>query len=130
MAAVYEAEAAAYGGGARDVACSGCSGGTAAGYIGGDDGGTVTFSGIESDVDALTTVRVKYLSGDAAPRYANAVVNGGAPQRLAFVQATGDPSSSVLLAQLKQGSDNTIVIQGLGDGSWGPDVDRLMVPVS
>lgn len=126
----YEAETATYGGGARDVTCSGCSGGTAAGYIGGADGGSVTFAGIQSDVDGLTTIRVQYLSGDAAPRYANAVVNGGAPQRLAFVQATGEPSSSVLHALLKKGGDNTVVIQGLGDGSWGPDVDRLIVPVS
>ena len=126
----YEAEAAAYGGAARDVSCGSCSGGTAAGYIGGPDGGSGSFGGIQSDVDGLTTVRVKFLNGDAATRYADAVVNGGAPQRLAFVQATGNPASSVLNAQLRRGSDNTIVIQGLGDGSWGPDVDRLMVPVS
>ena len=126
----YEGEAATYGGGARDVSCSRCSGGRAAGYVGGPDGGTVTFSGIRSDTAGLTTVRVAFLNGDSAPRYANARVNGGAPQRLAFVQATGSPSSSTLHTELKAGSDNTIVIEGLGDGSYGPDVDRLIVPVS
>ncbi len=131
----YEAEAVAggpatYGGGARDVSCAGCSGGRAAGYIGGPDNGTVTLAGIRSDADALTTVRVAFLNGDAAPRYALASVNGGPPQRLAFVQATGSPASSTLHADLRRGSDNTIVIEGLGDGSYGPDVDRLVVPVS
>ncbi|RYP02290.1 hypothetical protein DL764_005856 [Monosporascus ibericus] len=126
----YEGEAAAYGGAARDVSCGGCSGGRAAGYLGGPDGGSVTFRGVRSDVTGRTTIRVKYLNGDSAPRYAAVRVNGGAPQTLAFVQATGNPSSSVLHADLRAGGDNTIVIEGLGDGSWGPDVDRLMVPRS
>ena len=126
----YEAEAATYGGNARDVSCGSCSGGRAAGYIGGPDGGTVTFEGIRSDAAGITTIRVAFLNGDQAPRYANARVNGGQPQRLAFVQATGSPSSSILNAELKAGADNTIVIEGLGDGSYGPDIDRLIVPVS
>jgi hypothetical protein len=41
----YEGEAATYGGKARDVSCSACSGGKAAGYIGGSDKGSVTFAG-------------------------------------------------------------------------------------
>ncbi|RYP89965.1 hypothetical protein DL770_003923 [Monosporascus sp. CRB-9-2] len=126
----YEGESTAYSGGAREVSCGGCSGGRAAGYLGGPDGGSVTFRGVRSDVTGRTTVRVKYLNGDSAPRYAAVRVNGGPRQTLAFVQATGNPGSGVLHADLRAGSDNTIVIEGLGDGSWGPDVDRLMVPRS
>ncbi|KAK4097864.1 carbohydrate-binding module family 35 protein [Parathielavia hyrcaniae] len=109
----YEAERAAYGGRARSVSCAGCSGWLAAGYLGGPDRGSVTFSGIRSDVDGRTTIRIKFLNGDSAPRYAN---------------ATGDPASSTLHVDLRRGSGNTIVIEGWGSG-WGPDVDRLMVPV-
>ncbi|KAK3384126.1 glycosyl hydrolase [Lasiosphaeria ovina] len=124
----YEAEKAVYGGKARNVDCSGCSNKLAAGYIGGPDKGSVTFSGIKSDIDGMTTIRIKYLNSDSGPRYAAARVNGDAGRKLAFLPAKGDPASSTLNVNLKKGSDNTIVIEGVGT-SWGPDVDRLMVPV-
>ncbi|KAK4121514.1 carbohydrate-binding module family 35 protein [Parathielavia appendiculata] len=124
----YEAEKAAYGGKARTVDCAGCSGKLAAGYIGGPDRGSVTFSGIRSDIDGLTTIRIKFLNGDSGPRYANVRVNGDGGRKVAFLQATGDPASSTLHANLRKGSSNTIVIEGWGTG-WGPDIDRLMVPV-
>ncbi|KAH6857091.1 glycosyl hydrolase [Chaetomium sp. MPI-CAGE-AT-0009] len=124
----YEAEKASYGGKARNVDCSGCSGKVAAGYIGGPDRGSVTFSGIHSDIDGLTTIRIKFLNGDTGPRYANVRVNGDGGRKVAFLQATGNPASSTLHANLKKGSGNTIVIEGI-DGGWGPDIDRLMVPV-
>ncbi|KAK3290526.1 glycosyl hydrolase [Chaetomium fimeti] len=124
----YEAEQASYGGQARNVDCSPCSGKVAAGYIGGPDRGSVTFSGIRSDIDGLTTIRIKFLNGDSSPRYANVRVNGDAGRKVAFLQATGNPASSTLHANLKKGSENTIVIEGIDDG-WGPDIDRLMVPV-
>lgn len=125
----YEGEKAVYGGQAKTVSCGKCSGGTAAGYIGGpDNGGSVTFSGVHSDIDGLTTIRIKFLNGDTGARYANVRVNGDAGRKVAFLQATGDPASSTLHAELKKGDGNVIVIEGI-DGGWGPDVDRLMVPV-
>jgi hypothetical protein len=124
----YEAEKATYGGKARNVDCSGCSGKVAAGYIGGPDRGSVTFSGVRSDIDGLTTIRIKFLNGDSSPRYANVRVNGDGGRKIAFLPAKGDPASSTLHANLRKGSSNTIVIEGVGTG-WGPDVDRLMVPV-
>ncbi|KAK4244144.1 glycoside hydrolase [Corynascus novoguineensis] len=124
----YEAEAATYGGKARNVDCSGCSGKVAAGYIGGPDKGSVTFSGIRSDIDGLTTIRIKFLNGDSSPRYANVRVNGDQGRKVAFLTARNNPASSTLHANLKKGSGNTIVIEGFGNG-WGPDIDRLMVPV-
>lgn len=124
----YEGEKAAYSGGVKDVSCSGCSGGKAAGYVGGSGGGRVSFSGVHSDAGGLTTIRVKYMNGDSKPRFAQATVNGGTPVRLAFEPNSGDPASSALNVQLKAGDSNTIVIEGV-DGGWGPDIDRLMVPV-
>ncbi|KAK4031616.1 glycosyl hydrolase [Parachaetomium inaequale] len=124
----YEAEKATYGGKARNVDCSVCSGKVAAGYIGGPDKGTVTFNNIRSDIDGLTTIRIKFLNGDSGPRYANVRVNGDGGRKVAFLSARGDPASSTLHANLKKGSGNTIVIEGIDNG-WGPDIDRLMVPV-
>ncbi|KAK4152964.1 glycosyl hydrolase [Chaetomidium leptoderma] len=123
-----EAEQASYGGKVRNVDCSVCSNKLAAGYIGGPDRGSVTFSNIRSDIDGLTTIRIKFLNGDTNPRYANVRVNGDGGRKVAFLSARGNPASSTLHAQLRKGSSNTIVIEGFGDG-WGPDIDRLMVPV-
>lgn len=125
----YEGEKAAYSGGARDVSCSGCSGGKAAGYLGGTDNpGKLSFSGVKSDAGGLTTVKIKYNNGDSSPRYANVIVNGGSPVKLAFEPNSGNPSISTLNVELKAGSENTVVFEGI-DGGWGPDVDRLLVPV-
>ncbi|KAI1385419.1 carbohydrate-binding module family 35 protein [Hypoxylon trugodes] len=124
----YEGEAATYGGKTRDVSCGSCSGSTAAGYVGGPDKGTVTFGGVHSDAAARTTVRIRYVNGDSSARYANVRVNGGAAQKIAFLPTGSSVSSSTLHADLKAGSDNEIAIEGVGDG-WGPDVDRLIVPV-
>lgn len=124
----YEGEKAAYSGGAKDVSCSGCSGGKAAGYVGGDKAGKVSFSGIRSDAGGVTTVRIKYNNGDSNPRYAQVTVNGGSAVKVAFEPNSGDPASSSLSVELKAGSANTIVFEGVS-GGWGPDIDRLMVPV-
>jgi hypothetical protein len=124
----YEGEKAVYGGKARNVDCSTCSNKLTAGYIGGPDKGTVTFNNIRSDIDGMTTIRIKFLNGDSSPRYANVRVNGDGGRRVAFLSARGDPASSTLNVNLRKGSSNTIVIEGIGNG-YGPDVDRLMVPL-
>ncbi|KAI1081079.1 galactan 1,3-beta-galactosidase [Whalleya microplaca] len=125
-----EAENATLANGATARTCSGCSGSSAVGDIGGASGGTVTFSGVHSDVDAKSTVRIHYQNGDSTQRFANVTVNGVA-QVVAFLPtADGNtPGSSVVHADLKAGSANTIII-GTSDGSYGPDVDRIMVPSS
>jgi hypothetical protein len=124
----YEAEKGTYGGKARNVDCSGCSNKLSAGYIGGPDKGTVSFSGILSNVDGMTTIRIKYINSDSNPRYANIRVNGDPGRKVAFLPARGDPASSTLHVNLQKGSENTILIEGIGT-SWGPDIDRLMVPI-
>ncbi|OJD30241.1 glycosyl hydrolase family 43 protein [Diplodia corticola] len=129
-----EGEAATLAGGAQVVSCAGCSGGQAAGYIGGTSapGGSVTFSAIAVDAaEGKTTVRVKYQNLDAAARYASVVVNGGAGQTVAFLPTVqGTVGSSVVHVQLEGGSGNEVVIEGVAEGGWGPDVDRIMVPRS
>ncbi|KAI0206879.1 carbohydrate-binding module family 35 protein [Astrocystis sublimbata] len=122
-----EAEAAALANGARTLSCSGCSGGTSVGYIGGSEGGSVTFSGVSSDAATKSSIRIKYINGDSSQRFANVTVNG-ASHKLAFLPTSGGtPGSSILNVDLKSGAENTIVITTT-DGSWGPDVDRIMVP--
>lgn len=127
-----EGEAATLGGGAKVVTCAGCSGGEAAGYIGGSALGTVTFAGVVSGATtAKTTIRVKYENGDSSQRLAN-VTCGGTVYDLAFLptaSGTGAPGSSVVHCAMTSGSANSVVL-GLSSGAYGPDVDRIMVPVS
>lgn len=126
-----EGEAAVLTNGAKTVTCSGCSGGEAAGYIGGSTGGTVTFNGVVSSAATTTTIRVKYENGDSSQRYAVVSCNG-VTQKVAFLptaSGTGTPGSSVVNCALKSGSDNVVVVSQT-DGTYGPDVDRIMVPAS
>ncbi|KAF8320299.1 Arabinanase/levansucrase/invertase [Clavulina sp. PMI_390] len=124
----YEGEASTLSKGAVIVSCSGCSGGEAAGYIGGSSGGTAYFGSVSSTVSTTTTIRVKYLNGDSTQRYSSISVNGATAKIVAFVPASGDPNSSTLHVPLNSGT-NTISITGYNSG-WGADTDRLMVPVS
>ncbi|KAI0505928.1 carbohydrate-binding module family 35 protein [Xylaria bambusicola] len=125
-----EAESATIANGARTLSCSGCSGGTSVGYIGGSAGGSVTFSGITSSASTRTSIRIRHLNGDSAQRFATVTVNG-VGQKVAFLPTDGGstPGTSVLNANLNSGSSNTVVITTT-DGTWGPDVDRIMVPDS
>ncbi|KAF2198012.1 Arabinanase/levansucrase/invertase [Delitschia confertaspora ATCC 74209] len=124
----YEGETAQLSGGAKSIACSSCSGKNAAGYIGGSNAGAVYFANVSGSVAARTTIRIKYMNGDKSERFADVSVNGGSAQRVAFLPGSGgEPDSSVLNVDLKAG-ENTVRV-GMQEG-WGPDVDRLMVPIS
>ena len=115
------------GGGAQS--CSGCSGGSSVGYIGGSTGGSVTFSRVTSSASTKSSIRIKYLNGDSSQRFATVTVNG-VSQKIAFLPTdSGTPGSSVLNVNLNSGSSNTVVITTT-DGTYGPDVDRIMVPNS
>ncbi|CAN9189166.1 unnamed protein product [Alternaria alternata] len=123
----YEGESANLANGAKSQACSSCSGSKAAGYIGGTTSGSATFPNIQSSATTRTTMRIKHLNGDKSQRYANISVNGKT-QKLAFLpHGGGDPASSVIHVDLKQGT-NEVKISGI-DGGWGPDIDRIFVPV-
>lgn len=123
----YEGEAGQAGGGARSVSCSDCSGGNAMGYIGGPDGGTLTLSGITTEKAGTTTVRIRFANGDSTARFANVRVNNQPPVKVAFLPSRGGVGSSTLVADLET-SGNTIVFEGI-DGGWGPDIDKIFVPV-
>ncbi|KKA28970.1 hypothetical protein TD95_000897 [Thielaviopsis punctulata] len=120
-----EAEDGTPSGGARVVSCPGCSG-SAMGYIGGSGDGAVTISNITVQQAGITTVRVKYFNGDSTPRYANVSVNG-VSQTLEFIPSHGAVASLALTVSLEL--QNEFVIEGAGNGRWGPDIDRLMVPL-
>ncbi|KAL2061359.1 hypothetical protein VTL71DRAFT_7632 [Oculimacula yallundae] len=115
-------------GGAKSVDCSKCSGSKSIGYIGGSAGGSLTFTNVTSTVATTSTLRILYTNGDSTQRYANVIVNG-VGNVVAFVPtAGGTPMSSALTVELKQGV-NTVKFEGV-NGGWGPDIDRLMVPIS
>ncbi|KAK8024241.1 carbohydrate-binding module family 35 protein [Apiospora rasikravindrae] len=125
-----EGESGTLAGGARTLSCGSCSGGTSVGYIGGPDGGTLTLNGVKSSRAGRTTLRIKHLNGDSSQRSAVVMVNGKA-QTVAFLPSENGnsaPATSVVHAELNAGSENTIVIAGVGGGAYGPDVDRVMVP--
>ncbi|KAK8222744.1 glycosyl hydrolase family 43 protein [Phyllosticta capitalensis] len=128
----YEGEAATLSNNASSISCDGCSGGDAAGYIGGDSapGGTATFSSVSSEASTTTTIRIKYQNLDSTARYAAVTVNGEeVGTQVAFLPTTqGTPGSSVINVALTEGDSNEIVIAGVEGKGYGPDVDRLMVP--
>ncbi|KAH7401747.1 galactan 1,3-beta-galactosidase [Phaeosphaeria sp. MPI-PUGE-AT-0046c] len=123
----YEGESGTLSNGAKVQSCSGCSGGNAVGYLGGSSGGSVVLGNVQSGVAGRTTLRLKHLNGDKSQRVADVSVNGKT-QRVAFLpHGGGDPASSVVHVDLKQGSNEVKISM---QGSWAPDVDRLMVPQS
>ncbi|CRK18681.1 hypothetical protein BN1708_012442 [Verticillium longisporum] len=121
-----EGEDAELANGARVVSCSECTGGEAAGYIGGDTGGKITFQNVQSASAGEKTLTIKYKNGDVAPRHAEVSVNG-VSQAVAFVSTrhhSTETGSSAVNVELKEGA-NVVVVSA---GEWGPDVDQLIVP--
>lgn len=124
----YEAENATLSGGARILDCSGCSGGKLAGYLGGTEQGMVTFKNVVSNKAERKSVRIFAPNGDRTQRFALVTVNGGQAVRIAFLPSSAGSVPSVSVANLDfNAGANSIRIESLGDGSWGPDLDRLMV---
>uniref|UniRef100_A0A8H7NCE2 CBM6 domain-containing protein n=1 Tax=Bionectria ochroleuca TaxID=29856 RepID=A0A8H7NCE2_BIOOC len=126
----YEAEAGTLSNGAVTVSCSGCSGGTAVGYIGGSSGGTLRLSGLSSGATSRATLKVRYANGDSGERYGSVNVNG-VSQSIAFLPTSSGQSAgtSAVHVNLNSGSGNTFQITGL-NGQYGPDVDRVLIPAS
>lgn len=123
-----EGESGELAGGARVISCGECSGGEAAGYIGGEDGGTVTFTNVVGS-GSRATLAIKYRNGDTDPRYATVTVND-TPYEVAFLSTrhrSDIAGTSTLHCELAEG-ENTVVFS-TSDGSWGPDVDELVVSV-
>jgi hypothetical protein len=117
---------AALSNGAVIVSCTGCYDNEAAGYIGGPSGGIATFSDVAANVSGLTTVQIMYRNGDSTARYANVTVNDGVAQEIEFLPSNS-PGTSVLFCDLEAKSDNVVIITTT-DGTYGPDIDMLVVP--
>ncbi|SPO01411.1 related to glycosyl hydrolase family 43 protein [Cephalotrichum gorgonifer] len=126
----YEGEAATLSGGAVKASCSGCSGSSVIGYLGGPDAGRLEWTGVRSDATTRTTLRIRHLNGDSKERRATVSVNG-IEQQVAFLPSENmnTPASASVHCDLKAGSANTIVIS-TSDGSWAPDIDQVFVPLS
>ncbi|KAE9978210.1 hypothetical protein BLS_000802 [Venturia inaequalis] len=124
----YEAEKAKLSGGAKILNCSGCSGGKLAGYLGGPEKGAVTFENVLSDQTERKSVRIFAPNGDKTQRFAMVTVNEGQAVRIAILPSNAGSMPAVSVANLDfNAGANSVRIESLGDGSWGPDLDRLMV---
>ena len=124
-----EGESGTLGGGARVVSCAECSKSEAAGYVGGEEGGTLTLDNVVGTGGERATVAIKYKNGDTDPRHATVTVND-TPYDVAFLSTrhrSDIAGTSSLHCELVEGQ-NTIVFSS-SDGSWGPDVDEVVVGV-
>ncbi|KAH8669688.1 glycoside hydrolase family 43 protein [Tricladium varicosporioides] len=128
----YEAEASSntISNGAKSASCSGCSGSKSIGYIGGSPNGKLSIPNVSSTVDTRTTIRIHYTNADKTQRYAVVSVNGE-KYNVAFIPTPDDntPGTAALTVPLKKGAVNTIEFEAY-NGGWGPNIDRIMVPVS
>lgn len=123
-----EGEGGQLGGGAQVISCSECSASEAAGYIGGEDGGTLTLNNVAGS-GSRSTVAIKYRNGDTDPRRATVTVND-TPYDVAFLSTahrSDIAGTSPLHCDLAEGG-NTISFSS-ADGSWGPDVDEVVVGI-
>lgn len=126
----YQGPSATLANGAKVSTCSSCPSSTSsfAGNIGGPSNGSATFTSVQSSVATRTTIRIVYRNGDSKQRYAMVTVNGKTQTIAFFPTVDSDPGTSVANVDLKQGT-NQITIAGI-NGGWGPDVFRVIVPVS
>lgn len=124
---VLEPQDAKLSNGARLVGCDGCSSRSAAGYLGGPERGTVTFSGGLSKCCKKATIVLVYVNGDLTSRFASVTVNGK-KQKVEFPPSFNDQqiSNVIIYGNFHSGSDNTIVVEG-DDGGWAPNIDKIIL---
>lgn len=110
--------------GASRSGCGDCSGGGKIGNLNPDS--TATVPGIIADGAGTYDVVVHYLSGDDS-RALTITPNDGEPIT-APVPSTGgwDRVGTVTVSIPLQAGENRLIISA-PDGSWGPDVDRLVI---
>ena len=124
----YEAEAGGntLAGGARVLTCSGCSGGKDVGYLG--KGGTLTINNVSVSTAGNYALKVSYANGDSTYRYATVVVDGSTTVPLAFPPSGGGTTTKVAVTSvwLAAGSHT---IEFANSSAYGPDIDKVVVPV-
>ncbi|KAH8432886.1 uncharacterized protein LDX57_010519 [Aspergillus melleus] len=95
------------------------------GYIGGPDNGTLTFKSVSASGSGKHTVQISYRNGDGSQRYCAVVVNDKS-YSVAFSSTGTSLGTSVLHAELADGSENEIRFEGL-DGKYCPDIQELVI---
>ncbi|KAF2456989.1 glycosyl hydrolase family 43 protein [Lineolata rhizophorae] len=132
----YQAETAWDGlrGNPRTVNCDNCDGGTAIGYIGGPDNGTVAIPNVRLP-GGMQTLQIKYTNGDLDQRFADVRVGNeqeGPGGRVAFLPtgSGNNPGTSVLHLQVGDSETDGVLVgkedSGIGN-MWGPDLDSIVV---
>ena len=134
-----EAESGTIASGAATGSCSGCSGSTKVGFIGGSNNGRLTLSDIRTS-QATQSVRFNFINGEVGflggstnnERFASISVNGGAARTVSFPLSGYNwerdvyANYTVELSGFSTTGTNTITISGSGS-SYGPDLDRIGV---
>ncbi|WP_433443051.1 CBM35 domain-containing protein [Nonomuraea sp. CA-141351] len=121
-ASSYEAEQGSFSGTARTASCSGCSGGTKAGWIGGGSGNAVTLN-VQSPAAGSRQLTVDgVVSGT---RSFQVSVNGGAAQTVSLTGTDWNtPVSKTVSVQLNAGANT---IRFFNDSASAPDLDKVTI---
>lgn len=120
----FEAETGTRTGGANLQSCSGCSGGTMVGNLGGPTNGTVVVP-VNVSTAGLYTLTIYYCTAD--PRVIYVTPNGGNYTGVNCPPSGGwsTVGSTSMNITLSAGS-NTIKLDN-GAGGWGPNIDRIVL---
>lgn len=135
----FEAESGSLKSGAVTASCSGCSGGTKVGNLGGSSNGTLILSNIRTS-QATRNVRFSYVNCEVAylgsglnnERLASVSVNGGSPVTVSFPLSGYNWDTDVYanytvpLSGFSTDGTSSITISGSGS-NYAPDVDRIGV---
>ncbi|MET7328393.1 CBM35 domain-containing protein [Nonomuraea sp. NPDC005650] len=118
----YEAEQGSFSGTARTASCSGCSGGTKVGWIGGGSGNAVTLN-VQSAAAGARQLTVHGLV--SGTRGFQVSVNGGAAQTVSLTGTDWNtPVSKAVSVQLNAGANS---VRFFNDGASAPDLDRVTI---
>lgn len=131
-----QAESGTLAGRAAKSFCSGCSGGSKVGNVGGGSGNTLTLNGLQASGNEAV-LYFDYINADVGfsfvgatnDRTAHISVNGGSPQTVSFPLSGYDWSQDVIrgykvrLTGFTAGQSNSITISNAN--SYAPDFDRV-----
>jgi len=108
------------------VACTGCNGGSAVGYIGNGEG-RLTLKNILVPVSSNYSITIGYTNGDETSRTANTLVNEVPDIEITFPSTNGGQVTKEIVfhTQLIQGRNNSITF--FNNENWGPDFDFIRV---
>jgi Bacterial alpha-L-rhamnosidase 6 hairpin glycosidase domain/Carbohydrate binding module (family 6) len=125
VAMSYEAETTnnTLGGAARDVSCSGCSGGGRVGYIG--NGGTLQFNDVNVGVAGPYQLAITYTNADAGTRTVALSVDGEAATTISGFTSTSNANTTntvTTTVNLNAGGNTLMFSNG---GNWAPDIDKI-----